>query len=264
MGVAGSGAAPPAGTVTGPLFPQLCLLAKCFKPALPYLDVDMVDICKENGAYDARHFLCYYYYGGMVYTGLKNFERALYFYEQVGAPRALEGACPAAHRAPSAAGRRSRGPRPRASRSGRDASLPPLGLEARLGSKAGCSMGSDPSRERSLPDVPKSCLIQSACDGDETLLALGSSHYWGCQGKHPRPHLSLGSAWASGVVEHGWGPRGSDSTGGSNESGETFQATLRWSIVTKVSSSETCKHALHSHRVPACRPGAGRWAPGWP
>lgn len=108
MGVAGSGAAPPAGTVTGPLFPQLCLLAKCFKPALPYLDVDMVDICKENGAYDARHFLCYYYYGGMVYTGLKNFERALYFYEQVGAP----GACPAAHRAPPAAGRRSRGPHP--------------------------------------------------------------------------------------------------------------------------------------------------------
>uniref|UniRef100_G1PBY2 COP9 signalosome complex subunit 3 n=1 Tax=Myotis lucifugus TaxID=59463 RepID=G1PBY2_MYOLU len=28
------------------------------------------------------HFLCYYYYGGMIYTGLKNFERALYFYEQ--------------------------------------------------------------------------------------------------------------------------------------------------------------------------------------
>lgn len=43
----------------------------------------MMDICKENGAYDAKHFLCYYYYGGMIYTGLKNFERALYFYEQV-------------------------------------------------------------------------------------------------------------------------------------------------------------------------------------
>lgn len=69
------------------LSPQLCLLAKCFKPALPYLDVDMVDICKENGAYDAKHFLCYYYYGGMVYTGLKNFERALYFYEQVVTPQ---------------------------------------------------------------------------------------------------------------------------------------------------------------------------------
>uniref|UniRef100_A0A8C6TTB0 COP9 signalosome complex subunit 3 n=1 Tax=Neogobius melanostomus TaxID=47308 RepID=A0A8C6TTB0_9GOBI len=61
---------------------QLCLLAKCFKPALPFLEMDMMDICKENGAYDAKHFLCYYYYGGMIYTGLKNFERALYFYEQ--------------------------------------------------------------------------------------------------------------------------------------------------------------------------------------
>lgn len=46
----------------------------------------MMDICKENGAYDTKHFLCYYYYGGMIYTGLKNFERALYFYEQVRSP----------------------------------------------------------------------------------------------------------------------------------------------------------------------------------
>ncbi len=66
-----------------PVSLQLCLLAKCFKPALPFLELDMMDICKENGAYDAKHFLCYYYYGGMIYTGLKNFERALYFYEQV-------------------------------------------------------------------------------------------------------------------------------------------------------------------------------------
>ncbi len=62
---------------------QLCLLAKCFKPAVPFLELDMMDICKENGAYDAKHFLCFYYYGGMIYTGLKNFERALYFFEQV-------------------------------------------------------------------------------------------------------------------------------------------------------------------------------------
>uniref|UniRef100_A0A673J3U8 COP9 signalosome complex subunit 3 n=1 Tax=Sinocyclocheilus rhinocerous TaxID=307959 RepID=A0A673J3U8_9TELE len=61
---------------------QLCLLAKCFKPAVPFLELDMMDICKENGAYDAKHFLCFYYYGGMIYTGLKNFERALYFFEQ--------------------------------------------------------------------------------------------------------------------------------------------------------------------------------------
>ena len=66
-----------------PVSLQLCLLAKCFKPAVPFLELDMMDICKENGAYDAKHFLCYYYYGGMIYTGLKNFERALYFFEQV-------------------------------------------------------------------------------------------------------------------------------------------------------------------------------------
>lgn len=76
---------------------QLCLLAKCFKPALPFLELDMMDICKENGAYDAKHFLCYYYYGGMIYTGLKNFERALYFYEQVPARRSqtVSAAAPA-------------------------------------------------------------------------------------------------------------------------------------------------------------------------
>uniref|UniRef100_A0A8C9TMI8 COP9 signalosome complex subunit 3 n=1 Tax=Scleropages formosus TaxID=113540 RepID=A0A8C9TMI8_SCLFO len=58
------------------------LLLSLLNTPLPFLDVDMMDICKENGAYDAKHFLCYYYYGGMIYTGLKNFERALYFYEQ--------------------------------------------------------------------------------------------------------------------------------------------------------------------------------------
>ncbi|XP_061088860.1 COP9 signalosome complex subunit 3 isoform X2 [Conger conger] len=61
---------------------QLCLLAKCLKPALPFLELDMTDICKENGSYEAKHFMCYYYYGGMIYTGLRDLERALYFYEQ--------------------------------------------------------------------------------------------------------------------------------------------------------------------------------------
>uniref|UniRef100_A0A8C2CCL1 COP9 signalosome subunit 3 n=1 Tax=Cyprinus carpio TaxID=7962 RepID=A0A8C2CCL1_CYPCA len=61
-----------------------CLIngCSCFKPAVPFLELDMMDICKENGAYDAKHFLCFYYYGGMIYTGLKDFERALYFFEQ--------------------------------------------------------------------------------------------------------------------------------------------------------------------------------------
>ncbi|XP_078611690.1 COP9 signalosome complex subunit 3-like [Branchiostoma floridae x Branchiostoma japonicum] len=60
---------------------QLCLLSKCMKPALPFLDTDITDISKESGAFDTKHFLSYYYYGGMIYTALKNYDRALYFFE---------------------------------------------------------------------------------------------------------------------------------------------------------------------------------------
>lgn len=60
---------------------QLCLLSKNMKPALPFLDVDINDIGKEGGHYDAKDFLLYYYYGGMIYTALKNYNRALYFLE---------------------------------------------------------------------------------------------------------------------------------------------------------------------------------------
>jgi len=60
---------------------QVCLLAKNLKPALKYLDVDTTDIAKEGAGFDAKNFLTYYYYGGMIYTGLKKFERAIYFFE---------------------------------------------------------------------------------------------------------------------------------------------------------------------------------------
>ncbi|XP_028409697.1 COP9 signalosome complex subunit 3-like [Dendronephthya gigantea] len=60
---------------------QLCLVAKCFKPALPFLEVNLSEILKEDPQNDAKYFLLYYYYGGMIYTALKNFGRALFFYE---------------------------------------------------------------------------------------------------------------------------------------------------------------------------------------
>ncbi|XP_021364564.1 COP9 signalosome complex subunit 3-like, partial [Mizuhopecten yessoensis] len=60
---------------------QLCLLSKNMRPALQFLDVDITDISKEGGHYDAKDFLLYYYYGGMIYTALKNYDRALYMYE---------------------------------------------------------------------------------------------------------------------------------------------------------------------------------------
>ena len=61
---------------------QLCLAAKCLKPALKYIDVEMTGIAKENGWFECKHFLAYYYYSGMIYTALKKFSRALFCFEQ--------------------------------------------------------------------------------------------------------------------------------------------------------------------------------------
>ncbi|GAB1599976.1 COP9 signalosome complex subunit 3-like [Argonauta hians] len=60
---------------------KLCLQSKNLQPALQFLNVDFVDIGNEGGHYDAKDFLLYYYYGGMIYTALKNYDRALYFFE---------------------------------------------------------------------------------------------------------------------------------------------------------------------------------------
>lgn len=34
----------------------------------------------QRGSYDVKHFLLYYYYGGMIYTAVKNYDRAQYFF----------------------------------------------------------------------------------------------------------------------------------------------------------------------------------------
>lgn len=60
---------------------QLGLLAKVFKPLLPILDTDLADINSEAGCFDAKDFLLYYYYGGMVYLAVKNYDRAAHFFE---------------------------------------------------------------------------------------------------------------------------------------------------------------------------------------
>lgn len=60
---------------------KLCLLAKCFAPARDCLDTDFVEISAECAKGDPKHLILYFYYGGMIYTALKNFERAVYFFE---------------------------------------------------------------------------------------------------------------------------------------------------------------------------------------
>lgn len=60
---------------------QLCLVVKCFKPALGYLDTDITEINSEFGHFDAKYFLLYYYYGGMVYLAMKHYESAFFFFQ---------------------------------------------------------------------------------------------------------------------------------------------------------------------------------------
>lgn len=61
---------------------QLCLCAKIFGPALAFLDVDVTAIASTDDTNnDAKYFLLYYYYGGIIYAAMKNYDRALYFFE---------------------------------------------------------------------------------------------------------------------------------------------------------------------------------------
>lgn len=60
---------------------KLCLASKCFSPAVNnLLNIDYVDIAKE-ATQDPKYILLFFYYGGMIFTALKKYERALYYYE---------------------------------------------------------------------------------------------------------------------------------------------------------------------------------------
>ncbi|XP_003744070.1 COP9 signalosome complex subunit 3 [Galendromus occidentalis] len=60
---------------------QLCLLSKWFEPALRFLDVDITNVVRGKAKYAAKGFLLYFYYGGMIYTALKKYDKALFFFE---------------------------------------------------------------------------------------------------------------------------------------------------------------------------------------
>lgn len=65
-------------------FCLLCLDSKCLNPALQFLEIDYIEILKiDDKEEDVKHVLLYYYYGGLIYAAIKNFERASYFFEVV-------------------------------------------------------------------------------------------------------------------------------------------------------------------------------------
>lgn len=60
----------------------LSLEAKNFTPALELLENDILDINTGLNSFDSKHYLTYFYYSGCVFTALKEFEQALFYFEQ--------------------------------------------------------------------------------------------------------------------------------------------------------------------------------------
>jgi len=62
-------------------FIQVCLLARTYKAALPVLEDEILDVDVNATATTPRDLLKYFYYGGMIYVGLKDYKRALEFFK---------------------------------------------------------------------------------------------------------------------------------------------------------------------------------------
>jgi len=61
---------------------QLCIASKIYHPVMPYLDTDVNSLTTtEESVLDVKHVLLYYYYGGVIYSSIRNFERAFHFFE---------------------------------------------------------------------------------------------------------------------------------------------------------------------------------------
>jgi len=62
---------------------QVCLIAKNYNAALSILDTEIFDVNQEATSITPKEMLLYYYYGGLVYTGLKEYKKAFNFFKMV-------------------------------------------------------------------------------------------------------------------------------------------------------------------------------------
>jgi COP9 signalosome complex subunit 3 len=73
----------PSSEVLTPLhadFLQVCLHSKCYNAAREILDTEVFEVNPEATTITSKDVLLFYYYGGMAYTGLKQFKKALNFF----------------------------------------------------------------------------------------------------------------------------------------------------------------------------------------
>jgi COP9 signalosome complex subunit 3 len=62
---------------------KVCLKAKCYKAALPVLEANAFGVDPAKTGVESVDIRLYYYYGGLVYTGLKQFKKAQEFFLNV-------------------------------------------------------------------------------------------------------------------------------------------------------------------------------------
>lgn len=60
-------------------FIKLCLLSKCYHLAVPLLQIDIFEV--EPKGTKTTDYMSYFYYGGMIYIGVKEYARALHFFK---------------------------------------------------------------------------------------------------------------------------------------------------------------------------------------
>eukprot|EP01118_Nematostelium_gracile_P013102 TRINITY_DN48_c0_g1_i2.p1 TRINITY_DN48_c0_g1~~TRINITY_DN48_c0_g1_i2.p1 ORF type:complete len:432 (+),score=110.17 TRINITY_DN48_c0_g1_i2:69-1364(+) len=76
----------PSSDVLTPLhaeFLQVCLYSKCYSAAREILDTEILEVNPDATTVTSKDVLLYYYYGGLIYTGLKQFKKALSFFRLV-------------------------------------------------------------------------------------------------------------------------------------------------------------------------------------
>jgi len=63
-----------------PIVLQLCLVSKNYNAALELLGEEIFEVHPEKSGVSYQHLLLYYYYGGLIYTSVKQYKRALQFF----------------------------------------------------------------------------------------------------------------------------------------------------------------------------------------
>jgi len=66
-----------------PIALQLCLVSKNYNAALELLSEEIYEINPDRSGVNYQHLLLYYYYGGLIYSAVKNYKRALQFFTMV-------------------------------------------------------------------------------------------------------------------------------------------------------------------------------------